>query len=148
MHHLSLLLLLCAVLSGCYGVKPSPPPAVLPGVEVGGTPIIQLEPVAPTVKKPPAQPLRNVYFAFDVDTLRPGQVRQLARLAKWAESQGKRLDCVGYADTVGASEYNEALSMRRAKAVAAILPCEAGAWGETTTWGANAKNRRVTLEAR
>lgn len=143
---LTLSLTLLCILSACTK-RPPPPPAVLPGVEVGGTIEIRKPEVRPVrVSK---QPYENIYFAFDVDTLRPGQIRNLKTLAKWAQKYGKTIHVTGYADTVGTEDYNMALSLRRAEAVAQHLPgASVEDKGETTQFGDDDRNRKVTMEVR
>jgi len=95
------------------------------------------------------QPVQNLFFDFDVDTLLPGQKRLMPYLNRWAEANNVTVLVTGYADTVGTDAYNCALSERRASAVAAHLTRATVSVGcETTKFGSDKMNRRVTLEAK
>lgn len=93
------------------------------------------------------QPVKNLFFAHDVDTLLPGQIRLMPYLNRWAEYNGVTIVVTGYADTMGSAEYNDSLSMRRAKAAAEHIPGSIVRWrGETDEFGDDKRNRRVTFE--
>ena len=103
----------------------------------------------------------DTYFDFDKATLKPDGRRQLEELA--ARLAGMRLEVVvttGHTDAIGTQQYNQDLSMRRARAVKAFLE-EKGlpvdkifttGKGETQPVASNktregrAKNRRVEVE--
>lgn len=131
------ILLLSLALIGC--TKPPPKPV---------TPMYHHDhPVTVEEVKTPSQPLRNLYFAVNVDSLEIGQVGRITALRNWAEAHGKRIHFTGYADTLGADSANLALSTRRACNAAALVPgstCEGR--GETTEFGADKANRRVTVK--
>lgn len=93
----------------------------------------------------PKQPISNVYFNFDVDTLNRSQIGALKRLVAWQSRTGAPLVCTGYADTTGTEAYNLALSLRRADAVSVHIPCRPVGAGETDGWGAEQNDRRVTI---
>ena len=93
----------------------------------------------------PKQPISNVYFNFDVDTLNRAPLGALKRLVAWQSRTGTPLVCTGYADTVGTEEYNAGLSFHRAVAVASVVPCTVVTGGETDMFGREANNRRVTI---
>ena len=74
---------------------------------------------AAAAPKPPPQPRTfMLFFDFDRATLTPGAldiVREAAKAAK--ANNNTRIDCVGHTDSAGASDYNMALSLRRANTV-------------------------------
>lgn len=66
--------------------------------------------------------LGDVLFDTDQATLKPGAMVTIDRLAEFLErNQGTHIRIEGHTDSVGASEYNAALSERRARAVADAL---------------------------
>lgn len=79
------------------------------------------QPVAQPAPPPPAISLeqRTVYFDFDDATLNAEAVNKLNTLATIvrANPQIIKADIIGYADQMGDSDYNVALSQRRADAV-------------------------------
>ena len=125
------------LLAGC-AVKP-PAPVAPPVVEAP-------KPRPPKPVKPAKQPVVNIFFDANTDTLKAGQVGALTRLRNWHAENPVNLVCTGYADTTGSAEYNVALALRRASAVAAHVPCRVVAYGEEAKFGDNlASNRRVTI---
>lgn len=96
----------------------SPPglPTVLPAQEARAI----AGPALAALPKPPARFI--LYFEHDSVNLTP---ESRARLKKVLETIRERapvdVSVVGHTDTVGEKEYNYALSMKRAKAVASIL---------------------------
>jgi outer membrane protein OmpA-like peptidoglycan-associated protein len=73
-------------------------------------------PPAPT--PPPAPRNFPVFFDFDKSTLTPRAldiVKEAATVAK--AGQNARVTCTGHTDTAGPSNYNMALSLRRASTV-------------------------------
>lgn len=130
-------LVLAALLLGCAS-KP-PVPVTPPVVEAP-------KPRPPKPPKAEKQPIQNIFFDVDVDTLTSGQVGALTRLRNWHARHPVDLICSGYADTTGTEGYNDSLSLRRAKAVAAHVPCRVEAHGETVQFGADNANRRVTIK--
>ena len=96
----------------------SPPglPTVMPGQEVHAV----AGPALAALPKPPARFI--LYFEHDSVNLTP---ESRARLKNVLETIRERapvdVSVVGHTDTVGKKEYNYALSMKRAKAVASIL---------------------------
>jgi outer membrane protein OmpA-like peptidoglycan-associated protein len=68
----------------------------------------------------------SFYFDFDKSTLRPENREILSRIAGvLLASQGYRLFVYGHTDDIGAADYNQELSLRRATTVAGYLQ-EAG----------------------
>jgi OOP family OmpA-OmpF porin len=64
----------------------------------------------------------NVYFDFNKDQPNPQSVNGVNFLIKYLkENPSKSADVIGYADEIGNTEYNKALSARRAENVKKIL---------------------------
>jgi outer membrane protein OmpA-like peptidoglycan-associated protein len=64
----------------------------------------------------------NVLFDTNSDVLKPGAGESLNRVAQFLQSQpGVKLRVEGHTDSRGSDSYNEALSQRRAQAVASAL---------------------------
>jgi outer membrane protein OmpA-like peptidoglycan-associated protein len=64
----------------------------------------------------------DTLFAFDKSELQPGAQRDLDRLADFLRTEPTRTALIeGHTDSVGAADYNVALSLRRADAVKAYL---------------------------
>jgi OmpA-OmpF porin, OOP family len=108
----------------------------------------------------------DVLFAFNQATLTPQALRTIARLAgQIPRRAGITVHVDGYTDSIGSAAYNDALSQRRAAAVAAALrrdlapggpaivarghgeadPVAPNAVGGKDNPEGRAKNRRVTL---
>jgi peptidoglycan-associated lipoprotein len=111
----------------------------------------------PTVSKPPCD-LETVYFGFDKSSLTSEAGAALAKNASCLKKTERSINLVGHADPRGTTEYNMALSDRRAQAVKEYLqrtgvaatrlsPVPRGALDAT---GSNesgwAKDRRVDSE--
>ncbi|MGA2952430.1 MAG: OmpA family protein [Caulobacteraceae bacterium] len=78
-------------------------------------------PLAPAPPPPPAPKEAKsytVYFAFDDAGLTPDAKAVIADAASYEKDGGAGSVVIGYTDTSGSAAYNEALSERRAKAVA------------------------------
>lgn len=75
----------------------------------------------------------EVLFDYDSDSLRADQIAQLQRLAEQLRgvslSQGY-LVVMGHTDAVGSADYNDGLSLRRARSVAGFLQGAIGLPGE------------------
>ena len=90
-------------------------------------------------------------FAFDSSIV--GENDTLYRLANLAKASDKKIVINAYTDEVGADEYNQALSQRRANAVkdyfvkrgvnAVIISAKGN--GETTRYATRAENRRADI---
>lgn len=98
-------------------------------------------------RAPDSLPTSSIFFASGVDTLTPKQVERLRYLSKWGA--GRKFHVKGYSDTTGSEKANKEVAVRRAKAVADLLP---GATyegvGETSSFGRNANNRRAVIRGR
>jgi peptidoglycan-associated lipoprotein len=68
------------------------------------------------VEGPPC-PLETVYFGFNISTLTSDGRNALSKNAACLKKTGRGIDLVGHADPRGTTEYNMALSDRRAQAV-------------------------------
>ena len=106
--------------------------------------------------------LRSVAnFGFDQTTLQPrDQASMLAEVGKMKDVSWQTVRAVGYTDSVGAADYNERLSVRRAEAVKAYLVskglmpemiraegrAEAAPVASNATAAGRAKNRRTEVE--
>ncbi len=66
--------------------------------------------------------LNNIFFDFDMATLRSESVAELERLVRFLRSQPQmRIQISGHTDSVGTYEYNISLSQARAEAVVQYL---------------------------
>lgn len=63
----------------------------------------------------------DVLFDFDRARVRPAGRRAVLRLADGVVRRGGTLRVIGFTDGVGGTAYNRRLSLRRARAVAAVL---------------------------
>ncbi len=75
----------------------------------------------PIVKSPQGGDSLALFFGFDEDALTPRSVRQLQIVARLLKSNGQQVDISGHTDDQGTEHYNDALSLRRAKAVQKVL---------------------------
>lgn len=106
--------------------------------------------------EPPApflEPLSaTVYFGFDSDQLTWEARAQVERIA--AQADGRAVRLVGGACPIGPEAYNEGLGLRRAQAVAALMPggCEVESVGENVLISPIPSlyhlNRRCEIEVR
>lgn len=82
---------------------------------------------APALSVQPPQPVSfNVFFVFDKDELTPESTAQFDRIKKeLAARPAPEIVVIGHTDRVGALEYNDALSLKRAEMVRIAL-VEAG----------------------
>ena len=79
------------------------------------------KPVAATPAPAPAATFKDsyvIYFAFDSSQISSESAATVAEVIRAIQSQNAGASIIGYADTVGSSQYNIALSQRRAKAIA------------------------------
>ena len=68
---------------------------------------------------------QDILFAFDSDDVRPDLSRDLRVLATSLQDYPDTIvDVVGHTDNIGSDSYNNALSVRRARAVANVLISE------------------------
>ncbi len=66
--------------------------------------------------------LKNIYYDFDKSWLRPESKTELQRLLKFMNNHPKlKIQISSHADSVGTDVYNNALSIRRSKAVVEFL---------------------------
>lgn len=78
---------------------------------------------APALSVQPHQPVSfNVFFVFDKDELTPESMGQFDRIKKeLAARPAPEIVVIGHTDRVGALEYNDALSLKRAEMVRIAL---------------------------
>ena len=158
----------------CDGaIKPPPPPApaLPPPPRVAPPPVVA--PPAPPAPAPrpapaPAAPIQekvtfaaDALFDFDKAVLKPDAQAKLTDLVE--KTKGVALEvviAVGHADAIGASAYNQKLSIRRAEAVKDFLTSKgieknrvytegkgsANPVADNKTAAGRAKNRRVEVE--
>jgi outer membrane protein OmpA-like peptidoglycan-associated protein len=92
--------------------RPAPPPMAAP----------MAAPVPAPVPAPAQASDFTVYFDFDSWTLKAEQLKVLTDVINAARSGGQtNITIVGHTDTSGSSEYNQALSVRRANVVVETL---------------------------
>ena len=105
--------------------------------------------------------LHNVFFDFDSDRLKPASRRELQRVIQWLRRHPHiRIRIIGHTDDKGSHAYNQALSLRRARAVRRYLieqghiapdRIDVKGMGETapvatnTTEAGRAQNRRIEI---
>lgn len=80
--------------------------------------------VTPTTTTPPASVNLLITFQFGSDDLTPqaqANLREFARAIRLPELEAHRFTIDGHTDAVGSDSYNEALSLRRARAVVDFL---------------------------
>jgi len=66
--------------------------------------------------------IRNIYFDFDESTLLPNSYQELNKLLILLQNHpGMHIRIAGHTDQIGSAEYNQMLSIRRARAVADFL---------------------------
>lgn len=80
-----------------------------------------VRPVAARARRGRTAVPADVLFAFDRTEVRPAGRRALVRLAASLSGDAGTLRVVGHTDGRGAAAYNRRLSLRRARAVAAVL---------------------------
>ncbi|GLR68924.1 membrane protein [Acidocella aquatica] len=105
--------------------NPAPAPAPAPAV-------------APVAAAPAPAPARTylVFFDWDKASLTPRATQIIAQAASDSKTQATTtIDVNGYTDTSGTPVYNQGLSVRRAKAVAAQLVTDGVPASEITTKG-------------
>lgn len=96
-----------------------------PGAEIDAVAAARSKPAPVVVSPPPPERITiatEVLFAFDSDTLQASAPAELDRvIEKLAARPTARLSIEGHTDDVGETDYNLALSERRAQAVKAYL---------------------------
>ena len=129
------------------------------------TTMVGKAPLPPVASRPPSRRivLRGVNFEFDKSDVRPQDQAVLeAAIEALRGTSGAKVRIIGHTDSVGTMEHNEALSMRRAKAVVDFLidsgidsnRLEAAGEGMANPVASNdtrdgrAQNRRVEFEVR
>jgi outer membrane protein OmpA-like peptidoglycan-associated protein len=119
---------------------------------------------AATLAALPPKPVSfNVYFVFDKDELTPESIAQFDRVkAELAARPAPEIVVIGHTDRMGALEYNDQLSLKRADVVrsalvaAGIPPAQIGISGRgerepavsTADEVAEPRNRRVEIMVR
>ena len=97
-------------------LRPAPPPP---------PPAPPVPPPAPVTQAPVSAPAASeftVYFDFDSWTLTAENLTVLTNVINTARTGGQtRINVVGHTDSSGSSEYNQALSLRRANVVVEAL---------------------------
>ncbi|WP_242122794.1 OmpA family protein [Sphingobium sp. Sx8-8] len=83
-------------------------------------------PVSAAVSAPPAldctAPAVSIFFDWNMDTPLPEGTNTITTLTQTATQCGwKRFGVTGYTDTSGATQYNDGLSLRRARNVAGLM---------------------------
>jgi OOP family OmpA-OmpF porin len=134
--------------------RPAPSPASFPVAPIAPPAPVAAAPVAP----PPAE--NTVYFDFNSWTLTAENLTVITNVINSARAGGQsRITVVGHADTSGAADYNQRLSLRRANVVVEALvdmgarraAIEASGVGEndlavpTPDGTREAKNRRAVI---
>lgn len=153
---------------GCDGVvekiaPPPPPPVATPVAPANVAPVEPAKPVAPPA--PTSEKVTfaaDAFFDFDKAILKPEAKVKLDDMA--SKLKGIDLEvviAVGHTDSVGADEYNQKLSIRRAEAVKAYLVNSGGIpnnrvytegkgekqpVADNKTADGRAQNRRVEIE--
>lgn len=153
----------------CDGaLKPPAPPPPAPPVAPPPAPAPVAPPVAPAAPAAPVAPVSekvtfsaDAFFDFDKATLKPEGRASLTELAQ--KTQGLNLEviiAVGHTDSVGSTDYNQRLSVRRAEAVKDFLVSqgiernrvytegkgESSPVADNRTREGRAQNRRVEVE--
>ena len=96
--------------------RPAPPPPSAPAPAPTTAPLAPPAPAAQTAGD------FTVYFDFDSWTLKAEQLKVLDDVISTARNGGQaNINIVGHTDTSGSSEYNQALSVRRANVVVEAL---------------------------
>ncbi|MBX6388981.1 MAG: OmpA family protein [Frankia sp.] len=111
--------------AGCSSDEPSFTPAP-PGTRA--KPTIEPDPLPPLgqfVRQPDGTEVSTVSadYLFDIgsDQLRPEAAAALEQIVPAIREHAGTVEVIGYTDGVGAADYNQSLSERRARAVVAIL---------------------------
>lgn len=114
----------------------------------------------PGVTQEAAEPAVVVYFDFDAVTLSAAEQSRLLSFSNMLEGNVSSVRIDGYADAIGAPDYNQRLSKNRAAYVASLIAAATGydasriqlqAWGERRPAVPNISpthrqlNRRVTI---
>ncbi|HNY28589.1 MAG TPA: OmpA family protein, partial [Candidatus Sumerlaeota bacterium] len=69
----------------------------------------------------PETDVKTVYFAYDRFDVRPDQIPDLEKSAKFIKKQSRTILIEGHCDERGTIEYNMSLGQKRAEAVKAFL---------------------------
>jgi peptidoglycan-associated lipoprotein len=106
--------------------EPPPPPPQLPELPPAAPPSIESEEdlfARKTLEQLNAErPLKDVYFDFDSERLREGELGVLHANAQWLQRwTTTRITVEGHCDERGTAEYNLALGERRAASVKSYL---------------------------
>ncbi len=79
------------------------------------------DPRAPRGPQIPETDVKTVYFAYDRFEIRPDQIPDLEKSAKFIKKQSRTILIEGHCDERGTIEYNMALGQKRAEAVKTFL---------------------------
>lgn len=107
-----------------FGAKKAEPTPVVvePAPVVEPTPVVEPEPVPVKTVLP-----YDIYFAFDSAHVAQSEFSDLQKIADYLEANPEQVAQIrGFADSVGAVEYNEKLSHERAESVAELLISDFG----------------------
>lgn len=109
---------------------------------------MQEKPQYETVPEQSIVPLKSDFlFSFDKDTLRPEARAELNRLAaQLSDVQVQSAHVVGHTDFMGTEQYNQALSERRAIAVANYLVSQGVPVGKISAAGMGESQARMTQQ--
>jgi len=149
------------MLAGCAmdSDKNQPPPPVAPPVEAAA-PAPVPEPAPTPAPKPEKIVLEGVNFDFDKDTLKPSAIDILDHAVTVIQQYPEMtFNISGHTDSTGSDQYNDDLSLRRAKAVRDYLlqhgvasgRLDVSSYGEknpvadNATKEGRARNRRVEI---
>lgn len=102
--------------------------------------------------RPPVVSLSGVQFPTNKSFVSPGAFPSIRRIGElYKEDPARKLAIFGHTDRVGASDYNEGLSLSRARSVEALLRNRIGFWFDrfgrhTEVVGSSADDQRWVLD--
>ncbi len=125
-----LLVLLTLSMGGCKSCPPPTPAEPKPPIEINDprqtdSPIDpetgDPDPRSPRGPQIPETDVKTVYFSYDRFDIRPDQIPDLEKSAKFIKKQSRTILIEGHCDERGTIEYNMSLGQKRAEAVKAFL---------------------------